>query len=323
VAHTDGCFQLHPEDGRAKITFLNERFLGTHNAWRKTLFGRKADALAVLADRRDLYVLRGRRALLTALLATGQATADAVRDVPDLPDAIDPVCLGAVPLTLLRTGIICETRGLDQAVADRLSKTRDEAKARIMVVFFDKPWHCNAVSAVLDELFPTVMQAMRRIKGQDYRRLADFAQRIESAFMFRQVVPRIMERHPDLFVATIHDSILTTAGDAQFVRQVMCDEFAQLGLSPQVKLEPCCGTPCKGKTKCWQSHSPSRQAGWGLYWWWAISLAINLVHHPGELDGVRTTWLYDEVAGCFPVDQLAVTSPLSPPVTPAARRRAA
>ena len=109
-----------------------------------------------------------------------------------------------------------------------------------MIVFFDQPGHRNAVSAVLDQLFPTVMEAMRRFKRQDYRRLAHFAQRIESAFMFGRVVPRIMALRPDLFIATIHDSILTTAGDAEFVRHVMRDEFARLGLSPQVKLEPCC-----------------------------------------------------------------------------------
>lgn len=133
----------------------------------------------------------------------------------------------------------CESRGLYQAVADRLGKTRDEAKKKIMTVFFDKPWHRNAVSAVLDELFPTVMDAMREIKRPDYRRLAHLAQRIESAFMFGRIVPRIMEERPHLFISTIHDSVLTTAGEGQFVRQVMLDEFTRLGLSPQVKVEEC------------------------------------------------------------------------------------
>jgi hypothetical protein len=136
---------------------------------------------------------------------------------------------------------LCEARGLYQTLADRLGKTRDEAKKAIMVVFFDKPSHRNAVSVVLEDLFPTVMQTMRRIKGRDYRHLAHLAQRIESAFMFGRVVPRIMGLRPGLFVATIHDSILTTAADGPFVREVMRDEFARLGLSPQVKLELCSG----------------------------------------------------------------------------------
>jgi hypothetical protein len=144
-----------------------------------------------------------------------------------------------LPADLRRYLELCEARGLYQTVADGLGKTRDEAKHSVMVVFFDKPWHRNAGSAVLDQRFPTVMRAMRRIKQEDYCRLAHFAQRIESAFMFGRVVSRIMELRPELFISTIHDSILTTAKDAAFVQQVMLDEFARLGLSPQVKVELC------------------------------------------------------------------------------------
>jgi hypothetical protein len=82
------------------------------------------------------------------------------------------------------------------------------------------------------------MQVVERMKQGDYRRLVHFAQRIESTFMFARVRPRIMEFRPNLFVSTIHDSILTTDGDEEFVRPVMLDEFAHLGLSPQVKVEP-------------------------------------------------------------------------------------
>lgn len=148
-----------------------------------------------------------------------------------------PIDRRRLPNDLRRYLELCEARGLYQAVADRLGKTREEAKKGVMVVFFDKPWHRNGVSLVLDEMAPTVMEKMRRAKRQDYRRLAHFAQRIESAFMFGRVVPRIMDQRPDLFVATIHDSILTMAADAPFVRQVMLDEFARLGLLPQVKIE--------------------------------------------------------------------------------------
>ena len=157
-----------------------------------------------------------------------------------------------LPADVRRYVELCEARGLYQMVADRLGngKTRDEAKHSVMVVFFDKPWHHNAVTAVLDQLFPTVMEAMRRMKQGDYCRLAHFAQRIESAFMFGRVVPRIMDLRPDLFVSTIHDSILTPAADAGFVRQVMLDEFSQLGVSPQVKVEPCSRMPCEGQTTC-------------------------------------------------------------------------
>ncbi|MCX7424649.1 MAG: hypothetical protein NTW96_03325 [Planctomycetia bacterium] len=144
-----------------------------------------------------------------------------------------------LPDALRRYVELCEARGLYQTVADRLGQTRDEAKRRVMVVFFDKPWHSNAVSDVLEALFPTVMETMRRIKRTDYRRLAHLAQRIENAFMFRRIVPRIIQERPDLFITTIHDSILTTVGTEDYIRETMRDEFARLGLSPQVKVEPC------------------------------------------------------------------------------------
>lgn len=179
--------------------------------------------------------------------ATGAKRAEANQGTPSLmmdntmmdknPQLEGTLDRKRLPGDLRRYLELCEARGLYQAVADRLGKTRDDAKKKTMQVFFDKPWHHNATSRALDELFPSVMRTMRQIKGQDYCRLAHFAQRIESAFMFGRVVPRIMEVRPNLFIATIHDSVLVPVGDAEFVRQVMRDEFARLGLSPQVKIE--------------------------------------------------------------------------------------
>lgn len=67
---------------------------------------RKQAAQDRLEACRAVYILKGRRALLTAVLAKGQATADDVRDGVELPEGIDPVCLGCVPGPLVKTGII-------------------------------------------------------------------------------------------------------------------------------------------------------------------------------------------------------------------------
>jgi hypothetical protein len=84
---------------------------------------RRDEAFLNLAARRDVYILRGRRALLEAMLAgDGFATIDDVRERVDLPAEIDPVCFGAVPGHLARAGIIA---------ADGFTKvTRREAHAR-------------------------------------------------------------------------------------------------------------------------------------------------------------------------------------------------
>jgi hypothetical protein len=59
---------------------------------------RKAAALTLVETHRDVFVRRGRRALLQAMLAgAGKATADDVRQALELPAGMDPRCLGAVP----------------------------------------------------------------------------------------------------------------------------------------------------------------------------------------------------------------------------------
>jgi hypothetical protein len=67
----------------------------------------KADALALLEARRKVYVRRGRRALLSAMLAgDGTASADDVYAAVELSPGIDPRCLGSVPGRLAYDHII-------------------------------------------------------------------------------------------------------------------------------------------------------------------------------------------------------------------------
>ena len=67
---------------------------------------RRDERLATLEARRAVIVRRGRRALLTALLADGTATADDVRAAVAMPDDVDARCLGAVPSALAAAGLI-------------------------------------------------------------------------------------------------------------------------------------------------------------------------------------------------------------------------
>jgi len=67
---------------------------------------RKADARRLLAERRRLYLLRARRALVERAVAVDTATADDVREAVELPPNINPSLFGAVPGPLVRAGII-------------------------------------------------------------------------------------------------------------------------------------------------------------------------------------------------------------------------
>ena len=67
---------------------------------------RKQERHTLLRERRAIYVRCGQRALLARLLAADTATADDVYASVELPESIDPRCLGAVPSSLARAGII-------------------------------------------------------------------------------------------------------------------------------------------------------------------------------------------------------------------------
>ncbi len=67
---------------------------------------RKLDALRLLEVHREVYVQRGRRALLLRLLDVGTATADDVRAAVELPPGLSPKLFGAVPGPLAVAGII-------------------------------------------------------------------------------------------------------------------------------------------------------------------------------------------------------------------------
>jgi hypothetical protein len=88
---------------------------------------RKRKALTLLEARRRVYVRRGRRALLSQLLASGTATADDVRAAVELPRGIGPRCYGAVPTALAKAGLI-------RAVGYRPSE-RPEAHGRPVTIW--------------------------------------------------------------------------------------------------------------------------------------------------------------------------------------------
>ena len=113
----------------------------------------------------------------------------------------------------------------------------DVLKQRVLAVLYDKPWHRNKVSQAMEACFPVVMAALRAMKRDDYRRAAHLAQRTESGFTIGRCVGRLRRENPDLFITTIHDSIMTIAGAERIVRGIMREEFAQLGVHPTVRVE--------------------------------------------------------------------------------------
>lgn len=94
------------------------------------------------------------------------------------------------------------------------------------------------LNPILERQFPTIMRAIGELKRKDYKQASALLTRTESAFMFNQVVRRLMNEAPDTFVSTIHDSIVTTTDQVPAVTAMILDEFKRLcGLQPTLKAE--------------------------------------------------------------------------------------
>jgi hypothetical protein len=123
--------------------------------------------------------------------------------------------------------------------------------------FYGRNYSAQKVWCVIKEEFPTVAEyiSWSKRKGQLFKTKRDRktgklkevdcshamlprkAQEVEADFIIDRCCGRLQKEHPELFVATIHDSIVTTYGDGGTVKAVMTEEFAKLDVSPKLKIE--------------------------------------------------------------------------------------
>jgi hypothetical protein len=104
-------------------------------------------------------------------------------------------------------------------------------------VFFGKIKTTGRVRELFARDFPTVYKAINDLKRKDHRQLAYLLQAHESKIMIDIICRRILIELPGTFIATIHDSIMTTPDKADEVRAIMVREFQKFGLHPTIRLE--------------------------------------------------------------------------------------
>lgn len=129
------------------------------------------------------------------------------------------------------------------------NSSRKDLKAIIFIVmfsdnrFFNSPTRNGHQGSELKELFfnlfPNVYEIFKTIKRTDKGNLARLLQNIEAYSMLDIITYRISKERPDLFMTTIHDSIVTTEGDEDYVKRVMEEELVRIvGIAPGIELEP-------------------------------------------------------------------------------------
>jgi hypothetical protein len=125
----------------------------------------------------------------------------------------------------------------DQAAAIGLPQmTRPNVKPALFRVFYGRNKTQSKFKALFSDLFPKVAKFIHDQKIGNYKRLALLMQKKEADFLINTVCKRLCHDHPHIPFITIHDSIMTTASNAENVKRIMQDEFHALGVRPKIKL---------------------------------------------------------------------------------------
>lgn len=106
-----------------------------------------------------------------------------------------------------------------------LSWDRKDAKKAMFKVFFTDNRYISTSEAkpkqLFKDLFPSIYDLFYKLKQKDKPALAILLQSIESWLILDVVCKRIYRERPDIPLFTIHDSIITTKENENFVKDVL------------------------------------------------------------------------------------------------------
>lgn len=137
---------------------------------------------------------------------------------------------------------LLESGNLYEYIGEKAGVTnRNEIKTKFFSDFlFCKNTTQTPFTKVVATIFPELTKAVRTIKKNDYKMLANLLTKVESKTMITKVVRRINNEIPDSFCLTIHDSILTENSTVDEVYNIMLDEIEkETGIQANIKIEVC------------------------------------------------------------------------------------
>ena len=120
-----------------------------------------------------------------------------------------------------------------------------ENRAKFKKIIFKKVFYCKnrgnytyKEAKLFRKLFPHINNIILNFKKDDYKQLAIKLQRAEADLMINKICKRISFERPEIFVSTIHDSILTTEENKDYICNVIFSEFEKnYNLEPSIKIE--------------------------------------------------------------------------------------
>jgi hypothetical protein len=90
-------------------------------------------------------------------------------------------------------------------------------------------WDESSVAREIRNRFQPLDRMLKELKQKDHAHAACLMQILEATVMMR-ICRRIRDELPQAWIATIHDSILTTPENAVTIKTIMFGEFARIGL---------------------------------------------------------------------------------------------
>ncbi|MFN5847040.1 MAG: hypothetical protein ACK43K_00985, partial [Chitinophagales bacterium] len=120
------------------------------------------------------------------------------------------------------------------------TEIRKKAKKMLMNLLFgenDYKYFFD-IASVLRKVFPTVYDTFYFIKYNKHNSLACFLQNLEANLVLDIACKIISEERPELEIFSIHDSIVTTEGNEEYVNGVLHEVLNRhIGLPPSLKNE--------------------------------------------------------------------------------------
>ena len=120
------------------------------------------------------------------------------------------------------------------------NEVKSAAKEITFSTLFSKNSSIRFVKSIqlFRQQFPNVYELIKYIKEGNHPTLAVVLQNLEADLVLHKTCKLISESNPEIPLFTLHDSIITTEENVEFVREKMVEVLTQfIGLAPTLKIE--------------------------------------------------------------------------------------
>lgn len=117
--------------------------------------------------------------------------------------------------------------------------TKKQMKTKVFSALYSRTTTQNEIKQLLYNEFSGPFRLFESFKTKDYTILPCMMQTIEADLMLTRVGRRISSERPGLFILPIHDCLVTTQGNEDYIASVIEEETKKaIGFTPTLKIEP-------------------------------------------------------------------------------------